>query len=390
LRQSFVVAEIALAVVLLVGAGLMLRSFATLQSVDPGMDTNRVLTMRVALPGRKYDAPDKTLRFYADATRRIVTLPGVQSAGMVSYLPFSGLGAGTNFTIVGQPPPPPGQEMVTDVSVCDNGFFQTMRLPLIRGRLFSEREMRERSNVVVINEAMARRHFPNEDPLGKSLVIFMTNPNVPTEIVGVVGNSKFVDLETETRPTTYWPHPQLPYNAMTLTIRTAGDPLSLAPAVEHEILAIDADQPVSDVRTMDQWIARTLSQARFSSLLMLMFAALALGLAAIGIYGVMSYAVNQRTSEIGIRVALGAERRDILQLIVGNGARLAIIGLTIGVALALALSRTITSLLYRTAGADPLTFGAVVLLLSAVALAACYVPARRAARIAPAEALRYQ
>jgi len=390
LRQSFVVAEIALAVVLLVGAGLMLRSFSTLQSVDSGLNTGNVLTMRIALPGRKYDSPAKTLRFFEDVTRRITSVPGVESAGMISYLPFSGLGAGTGFTIVGQPPPPPGQELVTDVSVCDDGYFQTMRLPLVRGRLFSEREMREKSNVVVINEAMAKRHFPNEDPLGKSLVIFMTNPNVPTEIIGVVGNSKFVDLKTEIRPTTYWPHPQLAYNAMTLTVRTAGDPVTFAPSVEREVQAVDSDQPVSDVRTMDQWIARTLSQVRFSSLLMTIFAGLALGLAAIGIYGVMSYAVSQRTSEIGIRLALGAERRDILQLIVANGARLAAIGLTIGIVLALLLSRTITSLLYETAGADPSTFAAVVVVLGAVALLACYLPARRASRIAPTEALRYQ
>ena len=390
LRQSFVIAEVALAVVLLVGAGLMLRSFTTLQAVDSGMDTRDVLTLRVALPGRKYTEPAKTLPFFHDATRRIRALPGVQSVGMISYLPFTGLGAGTGFTIVGEPPPPPGQDYVTDVSVCDNGYFQTMRLPLVKGRLFSEREMQEKSNVVVINEALAKRHFPNQDAIGKSLVINMTDRDVPTEIIGIVGNSRFVNLQTEIRPTTYWPHPQLAYNSMTLAVRTASAPLTFAPAVEHEILAIDPDQPVSDVRTMDQWIARTLSQARFSSMLMTIFAALALGLAAIGIYGVMSYAVSQRTSEIGIRLALGAERRDILRLIVANGASLAAAGLAIGVALALVLSRTITGLLYETTGTDPLTFAAVVIVLGLVALLACYLPARRASRITPTEALRYQ
>jgi len=314
----------------------------------------------------------------------------VQSAGMISYLPFIGLNAGTGFTIVGEPPPPPGQEYVTDVSVCDNGYFQTMRLPLVKGRFFSEREMHEKSNVVVINEALANRHFPNQDAIGKSLVIAMTDRDVPTEIIGIVGNSRFVNLQTEIRPTTYWPHPQLAYNSMTLAVRTAAAPLTFAPAVEHEILAIDPDQPVSDVRTMDQWIARTLSQARFSSLLMTIFAALALLLAAIGIYGVMSYAVSRRTSEIGIRLALGAERRDILRLIVANGASLAAAGLAIGVALALVLSRTITGLLYETTGTDPITFAAVVVVLGLVALLACYLPARRASRITPTEALRYQ
>ena len=390
LRHAFVVAEIALAVVLLVGAGLMMRSFSSLQSVNPGMDTRNVLTLRVALPRLKYDTPPKTLQFFDRAVQNVAALPGVQSSGMISYLPFSGLGAGTGFTIVGQPAPPPGQGPITDVSVCDNGYFQTMHIPLVKGRFFSEREMRERLNVVIVNEALARSHFPNVDPIGKSLVIEMTSPNVPTEIIGVVGNTKFADLQTETRPTTYWPHPQLAYNSMTLTIRTAGDPASFIPTVQREIQVLDKDQPVSDVRTMDQWVARTLSQARFSSMLLTVFAALALLLASIGIYGVMSYAVSQRTSEIGIRLALGAETRDILRMVVVNGIRLALVGLGIGVALALALSRTVKGLLYETAGTDPLTFAGVVAVLGTVAIVASYLPARRASRIAPVEALRHQ
>ena len=213
---------------------------------------------------------------------------------------------------------------------------------------------------------------------------------MPTEIIGIVGDVKFSDFATEARPTTYWPHPQLAYSAMTLTVRTTSDPAAFAPLVEREVRALDKDQPVADVRTMDQWVARTLSQARFSSTLLTTFAGLALTLAAIGIYGVMSYAVSQRTSEIGIRLALGAEARDILGMIVGNAVRLAAIGLAIGVALALALSRTLTSLLYETAGTDPLTFAAVVGVLGAVAIAASYFPARRASRIPPVEALRAQ
>ncbi|HEV3062287.1 MAG TPA: ABC transporter permease [Vicinamibacterales bacterium] len=390
LRQAFVVAEIALAVVLLVGAGLMIRSFGSLRSVDPGMDTRDVLTLRVALPFRKYNTPDKALQFFDQAVKKVATLPGVRSAGMISYLPFASLGAATAFTIVGQPPPPPGQDFVTDVSVCDNGYFQTLRLPLVRGRWFTDRELHETSNVVIINEALARRYFPGADPLGKSLVINMNNPNVPTAIVGVVGSSKFTSLESETRPATYWPHPQLAYTSMTLTVRTGSDPAPFAPIVEREIQSIDPDQPVSDVRTMEQWVERTIARERFSSFLLLVFASLAMLLAAMGIYGVMSYAVSQRTPEIGIRVALGAGRRDITRLIVGNGARLTAIGLGIGVALALALGRAIASLLFETTSADPPTFAAVVLLLGGVAVFASYVPARRAARIAPTEALRHQ
>ncbi len=390
LRQAFVVAELALAVVLLVGAGLMLRSFASLQRVDAGMDTRDVLTMRVVVPTRKYDTAEKRLQFFDRAVHAIRSIPGVQSAGMIGYLPFSNLGAATGMSIVGRPPLPPGQEMVTEVNVCDDGYFQTMRVPLWRGRLFTEREMRERSNVVVINEALAQRYFPNEDPIGKSLMIEMTSPIVPTEIVGIVANLKFSDLRAETRPAVYWPHPQLDYSGMTFTVRTAGNPLSFAASVQREILGLDKDQPVSDVRTMDQWIARSLSSDRFTSLLLGVFAGLALVLATIGVYGIISYAVSQRTSEIGIRVALGAERGDILRLVVADGARLALVGPAIGVVLAFALSRTLTGFLFNTPAVDPLTFAAVIALLGGVAIAASYVPALRASRIAPTEALRCQ
>jgi putative ABC transport system permease protein len=390
LRQAFVVSEIALAVVLLVGAGLLIRSFASLRTVDPGFDMRNVLTMRVTLPARKYDEPGKTLRFFADAKSRVAAIPGVQSVGMVSFLPFTVLGAATNFDIVGQPPQPPSTAFGTDVTVCDVGYFQTMRLPLLKGRLFTEREMREKSNVVVINDALAQRYFAGQNPIGKQLLIYMTDPNVPTEIIGVVGSSKFLDLRAAAQPASFWPHPQLPYTGMTLTVRTPSDPLSFASTVEHEVHTIDKDQPVSDVRTMDQWIARSLAQARFSSMLLSVFAGLALLLASIGIYGVMSYAVTQRTSEIGIRLALGAETRSILSLVVGNGLRLAGLGLVIGVILALPLTRTLTSLLFNIGSTDPLTFLGVVVVLAAVALLACYIPARRASHIAPVEALRYQ
>jgi putative ABC transport system permease protein len=390
IRQAFVVAEIALAVVLLVGAGLMLRSFGTLSGVNPGFDGGHVLTARLTVPQARYSTDQKRVEFFGALASRLAAIPGVESAGIVSFLPLAGGGAATGFSIVGEAPAAAGQEPVTDVRVVDNGFFNSLKIPLVGGRMFTEREMREKSNVVVVNEALTKRYFPNGDALGKSLVINMTNPNVPTEIIGVVGDVKYADFATEPRATTYWPHPQLAYSAMTVTLRTTPEPASFAPLVEREVRALDKDQPVSDVRTMDQWVARTLSQARFSSTLLTAFAAVALLLAAIGIYGVMSYAVSQRTSEIGIRLALGAEAGDILTMIVGSAARLAILGLGIGVVLALALTRTLTSLLYETTGTDPLTFAVVVAVLGGVAMAASYFPARRASRIPPVDALRYQ
>jgi len=390
IRQLFVVGEIALAVVLLVGAGLMIRSFGALRAVNPGYNAHHVLTARVTVPTRRYSDDAKRIAFFAGLTAKLRALPGVESAGAVSFLPLAGPGAATDVAIVGQPPALPGQGLGTSVSVCDNGYFSSMKIPLLRGRLFTEREMTEKSNVVIVNDTLARRFFPNENPLGKSLVIAMNLPNVPTEIIGVVGDAKFSDIAAEIGPMTYWPHPQLAYSAMTLTVRTAADPTSLAPLVERVVHEVDRDQPVADVRTMDQWVARSLSQAKFSSTLLATFAGLALALAGIGIYGVMSYTVSQRTSEIGIRLALGAEARDILAMVVGSAARLALVGLAIGVALSLALGRTLASLLYETAGTDSITFAGVVAVLGAVAIAASYFPARRASRIPPVEALRAQ
>jgi putative ABC transport system permease protein len=390
MRQLFVVAEIALAVVLLVGAGLLLRSFAALRGVNPGFDASNVLTARITVPIAKYQTDGARLTFFREAVARVAQLPGVESAGAISFLPLAGLGAATGFTVVGQPPPGNGQGPVTDVRVCDDGYFQSMRVPLLRGRLFSDREMRETRSVVVINDTLARRYFPGEDPIGRSLMIAMSDPIVPTEIIGVVGDLKAVDFTTDSRAMTYWPHPQLAYSAMTLTVRTSSDPAAFAPAIEREIRALDKDQPLADVRTMDQWISKTLAQSRFNSLLLSTFAALALLLAALGIYGVMSYAVSQRTAEIGVRLALGASRADILAMVVWSGLRLAATGLALGVTLALALNRTLSALLFGTSGTDPVTFASVVGVLGAIALVACLLPARRAARITPVDALRAQ
>jgi putative ABC transport system permease protein len=389
IRHGLVVAELALAVVLLIGAGLLLRSFARMQQIDTGFNAHNVLTMRVTLPGQRYSAPGATTRFFEDTVRRVRALPGVESAGTVSFLPFSELGAATGFTIEGRPLPPPGQGYVTDVRVCDQGYFDSMHIVLRRGRWFTDREMHEQSDVVIVNEALARQYFPNQDPIGQRVVIAMTASPMPSEIVGVVADVRYADLTSSTtRPMSYWPHPQLPYPGMTLTVRAAADPLGLAPAIAREIQSLDKDQPVADVRTMDQWMSRALSRERFSSTLLAVFAGLALLLASIGIYGVMSYAVSQRQSEIGVRLALGAEPGRVRQMILGAGLKLVTAGLTIGLGAGLLLSRALTGLLYQTPLADPATLASVTLLLAAVATLAIYLPARRASRLNPIVALR--
>ena len=262
LRQTFVVAEIALAVVLLVGAGLMLRSFGSLQRRRPRLRHDATCSRCACSCRPRSTATPTAPPVLPGARRRASRVPGVRAAGVISYLPLAGLGAGTGFTIVGQPPPQPGQDHVTDVSVCDNGYFRAMNVPLVRGRLFTEREMRTKSNVVIVNEALARSStFRSEDPLGKRLMIAMTDPNVPTEIIGVVGDIKIADLATRRAADDLLAAPAARLQRDDVHGSHRGDPLSFAPAIEREMHAIDKDQPVSDVRTMDQWVSRSLAQA---------------------------------------------------------------------------------------------------------------------------------
>jgi putative ABC transport system permease protein len=389
LRQTLVVGEIAIAVVLLVGAGLTLSTLARVRGTNPGFSADHVLTGRVALPDSKYPEGEARTRFFQEVQRRLSALPGVQSVGTISFLPLSGGGAGTGFSIVGQPAPAPGQGPVTDVRVVDNGFFSAMRIPLTRGRLFTGRELSSPAHVVVVNEELARLHFPGRDPIGERLMINMADPVVPTEIVGVVGDVRYASLEVPARPTVYWPHPQLSYNAMTVVIRAASDAASLGPAMQREIMSVDGDQPLSQVRTMEQLVARAVSERRFTALLLSVFAALALMLAAVGLYGVMSYVVSQRTSEIGLRLALGANAGDVVRMVVVNAVWLTMLGLAIGVSAAVVLSLTAARLV-SVGSVDPLTLAGVAALLAGVATLASYLPARRAARIEPVQALRYQ
>ncbi|MGE0127021.1 MAG: ABC transporter permease [Blastocatellales bacterium] len=390
LRNSLVVAEIALALVLLVCAGLLIRSFTRLQGVDPGFNTKNILTMRVGLPGRKYDTDQKRIDFFRRAIAQMQSLPGVESAGAVSFLPFASPHAGTLVEIEGRPKAPPGQGLSTGVMVTDVNYFRTMQVPLKRGRLFTDQEAAQMRHVVIVNEAFARVNFPGEDPLGKRVVIYMKNDNQPCEIIGVVGDSKHMNLDAEVKPMSYWPHPELTYSGMTFVIRTQGESAAVANAARNVISALDPEQPVADVRTMESLIGTSVARARFNTLLLTIFAMVALLLASVGIYGVMAYSVAQRTHEIGVRMALGARASDVLRLVVRRGMMLALGGVALGVAASFALTRLMATLLFNVSATDPLTFIGIPLLLAFVALLACLIPARRASKVDPMVALRYE
>ena len=391
LRGVLVVAEVALALVLLVSAGLLVKSFVRLQQIDTGFNTENVLTLVVNLPTAKYNTMEQVVGFFREATERIRTLPGVRSVGTVNYLPlYGGLGTTTIFTVEGRPAPPVGQEPNTDVRVvADSGYFGAMGIPLLRGRNFTAAETTEARNVVLINESMARQHFAGENPLGRRVSVEMFEEPVWTEIIGIVGDVRYDSLTDEAPPMVYFPLPVLTYSSMTLVLRTTGDPADMAPTVRRVVHEIDPNQPISDVRTMDQVMAKTVGRARFNTLLLGLFAGLATLLAAVGIFGVMSYSVNLRTREIGLRMALGARQGEVLRLILKQGFLFTLIGIGLGLAGALALTRLLSGLLYGVGSTDPATFAAIVALLTAVSLIACYIPARRATRVDPLIALRY-
>ena len=387
-RRVFVAAEVALALVLLVGAGLLAQSYVRLRSVDPGFDPRNVLTLRVSLPGMKYPEDRQKVSFFKQAVEELKALPGVQAAGVVSHPPFAGMIPITFFKVEGGPALPVSQWPVTNVCVADAGFFSAMQIPLKRGRLFTEQEATEARHVVVINEAMARRHFQNEDPIGKRLTILMSPTPTPTEIIGVVGDAKTTGLDIEAGPMAYWPHPELAFPFMTLVVRAQGDAAGLIAASRIVISALDNEQPVADERTMESLLANSISRARFNTLLLSLFAAVATALAAVGVYGVMAFAVAARTQEIGIRMALGAQMRDVLRLVIGQGMAWVLIGVGTGLIAALALTQLLKQLLFNISATDPITFALVAMLLIGIALLACYLPARRATKVDPLVALK--
>ena len=391
LRGTLVVAEIALALVLLIGAGLLVRSFLSLQGVDAGFNARNVLTMRVALPGLRYDQDAKRINFFTEALQRMQNLPGVESAGAINYTPFIGLGTVTDFEIEGRPTPQAFEDgNATGVCITDQNFFRTLEIPLIRGRFFTEYEVRERRDVVIINEALAKKYFPNEDPIGKRISIELRPPLVPTEIIGIVGDVRHTKLDQEAEPMSYWPIAQMPYSFMTFALRTRGDAAALTAAARNVVQTLDPQQPVGNVRTLESLVGSSIARQRFNTLLLAVFAILALLLSAVGIYGVTSYSVAQRTHEIGIRTALGATAADILRLVLKRGMMLILIGISAGLMAAFVLTRLIENLLFGVEATDPLTFVVISLILTGVALVACFVPARRATKVDPIVALRYE
>jgi len=387
LRSAFVVIEVALALVLLVGAGLLLRSFARILSTDPGFSADHVMTAQLTLPAAKYDRLAKRTQFWDDLLQRIRVLPGVTSAGTVSFLPMNGLGSATGFEVVGQPKPAPGQGPGATIKVVDGDYFAALGIPLRRGRLFTEAEQQTENRHAIISETLARRFFPNQDPIGQHLLVSWYGEGAD-EIIGVVGDTKMVTMEEEMYPAIYYPYSRTPYSSNTIVVRSAGSPSLVASSLVQAVHQIDPDLPVSNLRSMDDVIARSMAQRRIVMVLLAVFAAVALLLATVGIYGVMSYMVSQRTQEIGIRMALGADRGEVVGMVLVQALRLAAGGLAAGCIAAFALTGLLRTMLYDVRPTDPITFAGVAAVLLAVAAVATAVPAMRATRIDPLMALK--
>jgi putative ABC transport system permease protein len=390
LRSSLVISEIAIALVLLIGAGLIIKSFIRLQEVDPGFHPERIMTADLALPRARYKEDAQVIAFYNQFLGRVASQPGVESVAAITALPLGGGGDVAGFAIEGRPDPPPNQVVDAEYRVITPAYFATMGIPLIHGEGFTERHTADASRVMIINETMARRYFSGEEPIGKRINLGDPQSDPWRTIIGIVKDVRHEGLDTAPYPQMYSPFAQFPRNAMTLVARSSGEPLSLTPNIRSELAAIDRDQPLTNVRTMEQVMSHSIARQRFNMTLIAIFSIVGLVLASVGIYGVMSYSVTQRTHEIGIRMALGAQRSDILKLVVGQGMLLALIGVGVGLAIALALTRVMASLLFGVSATDPLTFGIVAVLLGAVAMLACFIPARRAMRVDPMVALRYE
>ena len=395
LRNLLVLGEVAVALVLLVGAALLLQSFARLRAVDPGFDSAGVLTAEVVLPGKKYEAPERQIAFTRELLDRLRAVPGVQTADTVFPLPLGGNNFVLSFSVQGRPEPPNGQEPSANIRLITPDFFRTLGIRVLQGRVFTPRDDTKSVPVIIVNKTMAERTWPGENPLGKRISFGGNDEGEDQwqEVVGVVEDIHHQSLDQDAGAEVYWPQLQNPFtNHMSILLRTAGEPTQLAGALREAVSSVDSDLPVDQVRTMETVVSEALAGSRFQTVLLGTFAGVALLLAAIGVYGVISYSVAQRTHEIGIRMALGARRLEVLGLVIRQGMALVLAGVALGLAVAVALiwwlSERVASFLYGGKAFDPLTLVAVPLVLLAVALLANWLPARRATEVEPVVALR--
>jgi putative ABC transport system permease protein len=389
LRGVLVVAEVALALVLLVGSGLLLHSLIRLQNVNPGFNTENLLTMRVWLPTPESRDQQQIVNFYQKILARLEVLPGAKAAALTSSVPFTGSYSwSTNFKIDGQPVDP-GREPMAGWRLISPAYFDTMGIPLLAGRAFDDRDTPGSIAVTIINESFARQYFSNVDPVGRT-IIPMWRPERPRRIVGVVSDFKHRGLARDAAPEIYVPCTQQTWSSMALVVRTNAEAENIQVALQKAIWEVNESAPISRINTMKQILGDQVSHSRFNTLLLGIFSVLALILATIGIYGVMSYAVRQRTHEIGLRIALGAQNIDVVWLVVRQGLKFTLLGIGIGLASAYGLTRLMTNLLFNISATDPLTFAGVALLLMTVSLFACWIPARRATRVEAMMALRHE
>ncbi|HSB12438.1 MAG TPA: ABC transporter permease [Blastocatellia bacterium] len=388
IRSLLVVAEVALSFVLLIGAGLMIKSFLRLQQMNLGFNPDNVLAMNISLPPSRYPEARQQAALFKETLDRIQSLPGVRSAGVTTGLPLMLSISGSDLRVEGRPEPEPGDIRIVYTRSVSPRYFETLAIPFVKGRDFSDRDDSESLKVAIINENLARIYFPDEEPIGKRITF--DDGESWMSIIGVIGDVKQLGLDSAAQPEVYWPYAQTGATSMSLVVRTATGPAGPLQAVKTEIQAVDKDLPVSEVKTMEELLAESVAGRRFNMLLLTVFAGVALVLAAVGIYGVISYSVTQRTHEIGIRMALGARGSDVLKLVGGSGLLLALAGVAIGVVASLLLTRLMSTLLFEVTPTDPGTFAVVAALLIGVALAACLVPARRAVKVDPMVALRYE
>ncbi|MCI0390045.1 MAG: ABC transporter permease [Acidobacteria bacterium] len=390
-RNALVVSEVALSLVLLIGAGLMIRSFMRVQQIDPGLKVDRLVTMELNARRLRYPDEARVVAFYKDIIERVKAAPGVAGAAISSAQPLGGGGfyLGRVFLIEGQPEPPTGTEYDASWNVISPAYFGTAGMRLIKGRDFEERDTAESNKVIIINETLARLMFPNQDPLGKR-IRSSRDENLLREIVGVVQDVRYYGRDDQLRGLVYVPHTQNSWRSMALSVRTHNEPGGVISSIRSQIGSVDKDLVIANITTMATYLDRSVAPRRMSMLLLAAFAGIAALLAAIGIYGVLSYTVAQRSHEIGVRIALGAQRRDVLRLVIAQGMKLTMLGVMIGLIGAFSLTRLMLTLLYSVSATDPMTFVAIALLLMMVALIACYVPARRATKVDPMVALRYE